>query len=687
MYLAHDALGQRDVAVKLIDPVRAGSPGYLERFSAEVQALESISHPNVVRVVGHGRDGDSAWVATEYVPGATLRQLIDHHGPLRVPQALGVLSGALRGLACAHSRGILHGDLTPSNVLVDRSGTSLLTDFGESIGPSGRGRGVTAAYASPEAARGQPLDERSDLYSMGAVLYECLAGRPPFPPGPAEVVLHRHVTEAPPGIADVHRAVQLLLDAALDKDTSRRPESAEVFLAALESAAVDAEGTGWRQRASMAGLVAVVGAEVEDMTAPASASAGRTLGRRALRAIAGHKAAVVATVAVVTAAGAGAGVIATHAASTAEPTATTVRSSAPPSDPREPGRTVPGVWQATPLSLRGGALPSALGWNVTCPSAARCVVLEKGSSSQGLPQSLLVTTNVAGTAPTLASLPPSASTVGLTGITCPTSRRCYAVGDNVMITSDDGGRTWSSAVPPPVDNVEPTISCPTESTCYVVARPYGYGVGTPADVSVTQDGGRTWHAAAPLDALVPDQFQCPSTTFCVGLSRHTGSAWLYSTSDGGASWANWQLPSTSGGTYVPNSVWCDEAGACVVGAVLNPDLTQALGAPIVLTTPDAGAHWSVHPLAPLRGVTEKIMVACSAQTNCAAALLGNGTVAALATGDGWTTTIYDSVGSDVQGLALATASSLACPTANRCLGATGGSSSDQPSALLTRSPA
>ncbi len=701
VYLAHDALSERDVAVKLIDPARADSPGYLQRFLAEVQALESVSHPNVVRVVGHGRDGGSAWVATEYVPGATLRQLIDHHGPLEVPQALGVLSGALAGLAHTHAAGVLHGDLTPSNVLVDRRGNSLLADFGESIGPSGRGRGVTAAYASPEAAQGLPMDGRSDLYSMGAVLYECLAGRPPFPTGPPEVVLHRQVTETPATVPGVASPIRQLLDAALDKDPSRRPQCAEDFLAALEGAAVAAEGTGWRQRASIAALVAVVGAEIEDMTAPASASTGRTLGRRtlgrrtlgrrtlgrrSLSAIAGHKAAVVATVAVVTAAGIGAGFAVTRTGSTAEPTATTIRPSPTGADPQEAGAVLPGAWGASAFAPRGEAPSSAFGWDVSCPSAARCVVLEQGSSSQGLPHSLLVTTNVAGTAPTLASLPPSASAVGLTGISCPTSRRCYAVGNNVMLTSDDGGRTWTSTQSQPIDAQESIISCPSESTCYVVAHAPGEDELTPAHVSVTYDGGHNWHAVASIgSAPFPQEFECPTDSFCVGWSEHTGSAFVPSTSDGGQSWANWQLPGAAGGTYMPTSVWCDEDRACVVGAIVRQDPSQPLGTPVVLTTPDAGEHWSAHPLGTSSPTTESVVVACSTRSDCVAVLLGKGSVAARATGDGWTTTITDSVGSNLQGSDDTVPIPLACPTANRCLGALG-PSTGQPSSLLTRSP-
>ena len=215
VYLAHDAVTGADVAVKLLDRQLSDSPGYLERFFAEVETLSGLPHSNVVRIVDHGREGTQAWLATEYVPGGSLRQLLDHDGRLSPAQALGVLSGVLAGLVYVHEAGVLHGDLTPGNILMDPTGTSKLTDFGSAIGPSGRGFGVTAAYASPEAAQGLPLDERSDVYSMGVVLYECLAGHRPFQGSSDEVVLHRHLTVDPPPIEDLARPLRELVAVAL----------------------------------------------------------------------------------------------------------------------------------------------------------------------------------------------------------------------------------------------------------------------------------------------------------------------------------------------------------------------------------------------------------------------------------------------------------------------------------------
>ena len=179
-----------------------------------------------------------------------------------------MLSGALAGLVYVHEAGILHGDVTPGNILVDPAGTSKLTDFGSAIGPSGRGLGVTPAYASPEAAQGLPLDERSDVYSMGVVLYECLAGYQPFTGSSDEVVLHRHLTVEPAPIEGLARPLHELVESALAKDPVQRPQSAADLLGRLEAAADLAEGPSWRERASVAALAAVAGGELGALVAP-----------------------------------------------------------------------------------------------------------------------------------------------------------------------------------------------------------------------------------------------------------------------------------------------------------------------------------------------------------------------------------------------------------------------------------
>lgn len=179
VYLAFDAVLGHDVAVKVLH-----EPGEERRLGQAV----GVSDPHLVQVLDHGRDGQQSFVVLEHVEGSSLRQLLGHEVRLRPEQVVGVVSGALLGLAALHRAGLVHGDVTPGNIVVDQSGTSRLTDL-DTGGPSG----LTPAYASPEAALGETLDARSDLYAMGSVLYECLSGQPPFGRQPDEVVLHRQV--------------------------------------------------------------------------------------------------------------------------------------------------------------------------------------------------------------------------------------------------------------------------------------------------------------------------------------------------------------------------------------------------------------------------------------------------------------------------------------------------------------
>ena len=276
VYLAWNEDDSREVVIKALDPSLVGLSGFLKRFRAEANVLRSLSHPNIVEVYDFLEDGAGAWLVMEYIQGASLADVLVRAGRLAPEQALGVLAGALTGLECAHGQWLVHGDIKPSNILVDQDGVSKLADFGQAA-PAGRvSQGGTAAYISPEAARDEPQDQRSDVYSAGVVLYEALAGRLPFLAGNDLALLRMHSTEPAPRAGGIHPRLADLLERALAKDPAERPENAGELLRELETAAEEAYGSQWRRRAALDAVVAAItaGAGVLAAGAPAASAPG-----------------------------------------------------------------------------------------------------------------------------------------------------------------------------------------------------------------------------------------------------------------------------------------------------------------------------------------------------------------------------------------------------------------------------
>lgn len=263
----------RPVAIKELAPRLLRSPGFLERFRTEARTLAALDDPHVVRVYDYveelDRDPgepDRVYLVQEWVDGGPLSDVLLRHGRLVPEQSLGVLRGALTGLAHAHARGLVHGDVSPGNIMVDSTGTSKMVDFGLAVptgsaGVAGTPTG-TPAFSSPEAATGRPVTARSDVYSAAAVLFLLLSGRLPFAGDPA-AVLAAHATSPVPRLPDCGPELADLLARAMDKDPAARPADAAELLGELEQAAQRRYGAGWLQRSSMAGLtgasVAAVG--------------------------------------------------------------------------------------------------------------------------------------------------------------------------------------------------------------------------------------------------------------------------------------------------------------------------------------------------------------------------------------------------------------------------------------------
>ena len=246
VYCAEDEQLGRQVALKLLHPRFAGDEQFVERFRREARSAAGLQHPNIVGVFDRGEWGGNYYIAMEYLDGPTVKELVRDRGPLPPDTAAAIAIQVLRALRFAHKRGVVHRDIKPHNVIVDGEGRVKVTDFGIArAGPSEMtetGTIVgTAHYLSPEQAQGQPVDERSDLYSVGVMLYETLTGRVPFDADSTVSIALQHVSEPPVPPSQLEPTVPPELDAvvlrALEKDPDRRFQDADEFIAALEAPA------------------------------------------------------------------------------------------------------------------------------------------------------------------------------------------------------------------------------------------------------------------------------------------------------------------------------------------------------------------------------------------------------------------------------------------------------------------
>jgi serine/threonine-protein kinase len=231
VYLAHDAQLGRDIALKLLHRRFSRDTQFVERFKREAQAAAGLQHPHVVNVFDRGEHDGTYYIAMEYLPGRTLRELLHDEAPLDQERVIDMGIQILEAAGFAHSRGIVHRDFKPHNVIVAADDTLKVTDFGiaragaSEMTETGSIMG-TAQYLSPEQAQGQPVDPSSDIYSIGVMLYEMLTGMVPFSGESAVAIALKHVSDPPTPIRqvrpDVHPALEAAVMRALAKDPTQR---------------------------------------------------------------------------------------------------------------------------------------------------------------------------------------------------------------------------------------------------------------------------------------------------------------------------------------------------------------------------------------------------------------------------------------------------------------------------------
>ena len=256
VHIGTDSRLGRTVAIKLLKSTLAADPAFRTRFRQEAQAAARMAHPTIVRVFDageetvtepNGHEAQLPFIVMEYVDGRLLKDIISE-GPVEATEAVRIIDGVLTALEYSHRAGVVHRDIKPGNIMITRNGQVKVMDFGIARAISDSSTTVaqttailgTASYFSPEQAKGESVDARTDLYSTGVVLFEMLAGRPPFRGETPVAVAYQHVSETPVKPSSINRKVSPALDAvvlhALAKDRFARYQSAAEFRTEVEIA-------------------------------------------------------------------------------------------------------------------------------------------------------------------------------------------------------------------------------------------------------------------------------------------------------------------------------------------------------------------------------------------------------------------------------------------------------------------
>lgn len=234
VYLARDQLLDRPVAVKVLFPTLATEAGFVERFRREAQSAANLQHPNIVSVFDWGEANGTYFIVMEYVDGQSLAEILREHGRVHPDRAAEVAGDVAGALGFAHRNGVVHRDVKPGNVLIASDGAVKVADFGiaraltdssdHNLTKTGSVMG-TATYFSPEQARGAQIDPRSDIYSLGCVIYELTTGHPPFQGDGPMAIAYKHVQEAPVPPRQIDPALPETLEAITLKCLAKNPDN------------------------------------------------------------------------------------------------------------------------------------------------------------------------------------------------------------------------------------------------------------------------------------------------------------------------------------------------------------------------------------------------------------------------------------------------------------------------------
>ncbi|HYX75949.1 MAG TPA: protein kinase, partial [Gaiellaceae bacterium] len=230
VYRAHDRLLERDVALKVLHEQYTVDGDYVERFRREARSVAQLSHPNIVTVIDRGEQDGRQFIVFEYVDGENLKLLVERRGPLPEREAVDLTLQIARALGFAHEHGLVHRDVKPQNVLLNGDGRAKVTDFGIARSLDVQG-GLTQTgtvlgtsdYIAPEQARGAKATVQSDVYSLGAMLYELLTGEVPFPGDNFVAVAMRHINEPVPSVRERRPDVSPRLDAVIRRAMAKDP--------------------------------------------------------------------------------------------------------------------------------------------------------------------------------------------------------------------------------------------------------------------------------------------------------------------------------------------------------------------------------------------------------------------------------------------------------------------------------
>jgi eukaryotic-like serine/threonine-protein kinase len=241
VYRARDLRLNREVAVKILHDDLTRDPGFLSRFEREAQIVAGLAHPNVVPVYDVGGEDGAPYIVMEYIRGRTLKETLEAGGPLSAERTVAIMLPILDALGYAHRQGLIHRDVKPHNILLTTDGTPRLADFGIAHlvdGSTTRTAAIlgSAQYLSPEQSRGDEATERSDIYACGIVLYEMLAGRPPFEGSNALAVANQHLNVPPPPLVAPPGAVTLVLERAVERALAKDPEDRYADTAEMQAA-------------------------------------------------------------------------------------------------------------------------------------------------------------------------------------------------------------------------------------------------------------------------------------------------------------------------------------------------------------------------------------------------------------------------------------------------------------------